>query len=70
MAKWKGYRRKIKPQNLRAITMKYCSDYRKHRFELVGKPKKITKHNILHEDLAFNPNLNGLFSGSFWGKGG
>ena len=32
--------KKLDHKNLRAITIKYCSDYRKHRFELVEEPKK------------------------------
>ena len=40
MVKWKEYRKNLKHKNLPVITRKYCLDYRKHRFELVDKPKK------------------------------
>ena len=38
--------------NLIVLTKKYHSDYRKHRHELVSKPKKQPNRNFLHEYLA------------------
>ena len=43
---------KLDHKHLRAITIKYCSDYRKHIFELVEEPKK-QPNRIFFLDLAF-----------------
>ena len=39
-------------KNLVVITRNFCLDYRKHRFELVDKPKKQLNRMLLHKDLA------------------
>ena len=43
---------KLGHKNLTAITNKYDKVYKKHRYELVDKPKKQTNRRVLHSDLA------------------
>ena len=52
MFKWKAYRRKIGHKHLPVITNKHDPVYKKHRHELVDKPKKQRKRKFLHCDLA------------------
>ena len=43
---------KLNSTSLSVITRKYCSSYRKHRFQLVNKQKKEWSRMFLSEDLA------------------
>ena len=43
---------KLGHKNLTAITNKYDKVYKKHRYELVDKPKKQTNRRVLRSDLA------------------
>ena len=43
---------KLDHKNLPAITNKYDPVYKKHRYELVDKPKKQPNKRFLHSDLA------------------
>ena len=52
MVKWKAYRKKLGHKNLPVITNKYDPVYKKHRYELVDKPKKQPKRRYLRNDLA------------------
>ena len=52
MAKWKKYEEKLGHKNLPVITNKYDKIYKKHRYELVGKPIKQPNRRFLHIDLA------------------
>ena len=42
----KHVEKKLGHKNLMIITSKYDPAYKKHRYELVGKPKKATKQKI------------------------
>ena len=52
MVVWKAYRRKLGHKNLPVITNKYDQVYKKHRYELVDKPKKQPNRRFLHSDLV------------------
>ena len=54
MAKWKTYRRRegLDHEDLREITIKYNSNHRKHRYELVEEPKKQVNRIFIDEKLA------------------
>ena len=43
---------KLGHKNLPAITNKYDREYKKHRYELVNKPKKQLNRRFSHNDLA------------------
>ena len=49
---------KLGHKNLPVITNKYDPVYKKHRYELVGKPKKQPNRRFLRSDLALKVIIN------------
>ena len=49
---------KLGHKNLPVITNKYDQVYKKHRYELVNKPKKQPKRRLLRSDLALKLIMN------------